>query len=111
MAVPDYQSLMAPALHVLADGQDHSMPELRTVITERVALTPGDLVATIRSGASLFSSRLHWAITYMYQSGLVRRPRRGVVQITPRGQEVLAKHPDRVDLSIRRCGGPESRVP
>ena len=36
----------------------------------------------------------------MYQSGLVRRPRRGVVQITPRGQEVLAKHPDRVDIGV-----------
>jgi len=36
----------------------------------------------------------------MYQSGLVRRPRRGVVQISVRGREVLAKHPDRVDLSV-----------
>jgi restriction system protein len=43
---------------------------------------------------------VHWAVTYLYQSGLLRRPRRGVVRITPRGQEVLAKHPDRVDLSV-----------
>lgn len=76
------------------------MPELRTVIAARVALTPDDLAATIPSGASLFASRLHWAITYMYQGGLVRRPKRGVVQITDRGREVLAKHPDRVDLGI-----------
>ena len=91
---------MAPALHALADGHEHSMSELRTVIADQLALTPADLRATIPSGASLFASRLHWAVTYMYQSGLVRRPRRGVVQITPRGQEVLAKHPDRVDLGV-----------
>jgi len=79
------------------------MPELRTVIAARVALTSDDLAATIPSGASLFANRLHWAITYMYQGGLVRRPRRGVVQITDRGREVLAKHPDRVG------GCPKSR--
>lgn len=50
VAVPDYQSLMAPALHALADGQEHPMPELRTVIVDQVALTLGDLAATRRSG-------------------------------------------------------------
>jgi restriction system protein len=100
VTVPDYQSLMAPALRVLADGQERSMSDLRAVIADQAALTADDLAATIPSGASLFSSRLHWAITYMYQSGLVRRPRRGVMQITARGREVLAKHPDRVDLSV-----------
>ncbi len=76
------------------------MSELRTVIGDQLVLTADDLRATIPSGASLFASRLHWAVTYMYQSGLVRQPGRGVVQITPRGQEVLVKHPDRVDLSV-----------
>lgn len=76
------------------------MPELRTVIAAQVALTPDDLAATIPSGPSLFANRVHWAIAYMYQGGLVRRPKRGVVQITDRGREVLAKHPDRVDLGV-----------
>ncbi|HEY5990021.1 MAG TPA: winged helix-turn-helix domain-containing protein, partial [Streptosporangiaceae bacterium] len=76
------------------------MPQLRSVIAYQIDLTEDDLKATIPSGARLFASRLHWAITYMYQAGLVRRPRRGVVQITPRGTEVLAAHPDRVDLSV-----------
>jgi restriction system protein len=90
---------MAPTLHALADGQEHTTSQLRVMIADQLALTDDDLAATIPSGASLFSSRLHWAITYLYQSGLVGRPRRGVVQITPRGQEVLAKHPDRVDTA------------
>ena len=30
----------------------------------------------------------------------MRRPRRAVVQITDRGKEVLAQHPDRIDLGI-----------
>jgi restriction system protein len=71
------------------------------------------------------TSRLHWAITYLYHAGLVARPRRGVVQITQRGREVLTKHPDRVDVSVlgqfpefiefrtpsRRGGPPEANGP
>jgi restriction system protein len=91
---------MAPALHVLADRQEHSMSQLRTIIGDQVGLTEGDLRATIPSGAPLFANRLHWALTYMYQAGLLRRPRRGVVEITSRGLEVLAEHPDRVDLGV-----------
>jgi restriction system protein len=76
------------------------MSELRSVIAAQIGLTDDDLTATIPSGAPLFANRLHWAITYMVQAGLVRRQRRAVVQITPRGLEVFEKHPDRVDLSV-----------
>jgi restriction system protein len=91
---------MAPALHALADSQEHSMSQLRTVIADQIGLSEDDLRATIPSGAPVFASRLHWAVSYMYQTGLVRRPRRGIVEITPRGLDVRAKHPDRVDLGV-----------
>jgi hypothetical protein len=55
---PDYQSFMAPVLHALADGQERSMSELRTVIAEQLALTPDDLRATIPSGHSLLARDL-----------------------------------------------------
>jgi restriction system protein len=91
---------MAPALQALADNNEHSMSQLRTIIADEIGVTEEDLRAKIPSGAPLFASRLHWAVTYMYQAGLVRRPRRGIVQITQRGMDVLAKHPDRVDLTV-----------
>lgn len=100
MAVPDYQSLMAPVLQALADQHERSMSQLRAVIADKIGLTEDDLRAKIPSGTPLFASRLHWAVTYMYQSGLVRRPRRGVVEITARGMEVLAEYPERVDLTV-----------
>ena len=100
MSVPDYQSLMAPALSVLADGGDHSLAELRAVVAERLGLTEEDLRAKIPSGTPLFANRLHWAVTYMYQAGLLSRPKRGVVRITGRGRKVAAAHPDRVDVRV-----------
>jgi restriction system protein len=98
--VPDYQSLMAPALSVLADGGDHSVAELRAVLAERLDLTEDDLRAKTPSGTPLLADRLSWAVTYMYQAGLLSRPKRGVVRITGRGRKVVAEHPDRVDVRV-----------
>jgi restriction system protein len=100
MPVPDYQSLMAPVLGALADGGDHSLAELRTILAERLSLTEEDLQAKIPSGTPLFANRLHWAVTYMHQAGLLGRPKRGVVRITGRGRKVAAEHPDRVDVGV-----------
>jgi hypothetical protein len=100
MPVPDYQSLMAPVLSALADCGDHSLAELRTVLAQRLGLTEEDLQAKIPSGTPLFANRLHWAVTYMHQAGLVSRPKRGVVRITGRGRKVAAAHPERVDVGV-----------
>jgi len=98
--VPDYQSLMAPTLSVLADGGDHSLADLRAAVADRLALTEEDLRAKIPSGTSLLANRLHWAVTYMYQAGLLSRPKRGVVRITDRGRKVAVDHPGRVDDQV-----------
>lgn len=74
MPVPDYQSLMAPTLAALADGGDHSLAELRTIIASRLGLTQEDLREKIPSGTPLFANRTHWAVTYMYQAGLLSAP-------------------------------------
>ena len=100
MTVPDYQTLMAPALQALADGTEQPISQLRGAIAKRIGLTDDDLKATLPSGSPLFANRLHWTITYLHQAGLVRRPRRAVVQITSRGRDVLAEHPDRVDVGV-----------
>ena len=59
--------------------------------------SPQELALRVPSGSPVFDSRVHWAVTYMAQAGLVRRPRRGVVQVTPRGRQVLDQQPNRVD--------------
>lgn len=63
-------------------------------------MTEDDLRAKIPSGTSLLANRLHWAVIYMYQAGLLSRPKRGVVCITDRGRKVAAAHPNRVDVRV-----------
>ena len=49
---------------------------------------------------SRYANRVAWAVTHMAQALLLERPQRGVTQITARGRDVLAKHPDRVDMAV-----------
>ncbi len=101
MAVPDYETMMLPVLQAVseADGPVTSSA-LRAAVAASLALSPADRSETIPSGAPVFDNRVHWAVTYMVQAGLLTRPKRGVVAITQRGQEVLQSHPTRIDNAL-----------
>jgi len=98
--VPDYQTLMLPSLTALQGGEPQSVGQVRQIVATQLGLGEDDLRETIKSGARVFDNRVHWALTYMVQAGLARRPRRGQVEITERGREVLQQHPRRIDNSI-----------
>lgn len=50
------------------------------------------------SGPRVIDSRVAWAVTHMYQAGLLARPTRGVIQITDEGISVVAAAPGRVNM-------------
>jgi restriction system protein len=103
VAVPDFQTLMRPLLEIVADGNEHPIHDVRTELAETFELTPDDLEEMLPSGrAKTFANRVGWAAAYLYQCGLLSRPRRAVYAITSRGRDVLEAHPDRVDLSVLR---------
>ena len=88
-------------LALLADEQEHTVTAVRERLADHFSLTPEDLEAQIPSGrAKLFMNRVGWATTHLYRSGLIERSRRSVYRITPRGQEILAQEPNRVDLRV-----------
>lgn len=97
MAVPDYETLMLPILTALGDGEAKSAAALRDAVAPAVGVTDQDRTERIRSGARLFDNRVHWGVTYLVQAGLIERPKRGVVQITERGRDVLHEGPERID--------------
>ncbi len=101
MAIPDFQTVMRPLLELLSDGNEHAIAAIRTQLATHFALTPDELAERIPSGrVTTFQSRVGWATTNLYNIGLISRPRRAVYRITDRGRDVLARHPDRVDLRV-----------
>lgn len=100
MAIPDYQTLMRPVLEIVQDVETPTKQIIED-IARRLNLSPEDIEETIPSGrTSLLANRVHWAVTYMVQAGLLERPRRGVVISTARGRKALQEHPERIDNTV-----------
>lgn len=92
---------MRPLLAVHADGHHHRVSTLRGQLAEHFGLRPEERDELLPSGRqSRFANRVGWASTYLVQTGLLARPRRGVTQITSRGVEMLEQEPERIDLQV-----------
>ena len=101
MPVPDFQSLMKPALEALSNGGAMRLSEVRARVADAEALTPVDLEEKLPSGRkSMFADRVGWAVTYMRHAGLLERVGRGTYRLTEDGGKLLAQAPARIDMKI-----------
>jgi restriction system protein len=92
---------MRPTLAVLVNGQAHSRGQIRDAVAAATGISPEDQAEMLPSGkATVFGSRVGWALTYMSQAGLAERPKRGLYVVTDRGLEVLDEYPERVDNKV-----------
>lgn len=99
MAVPDYQSIMLPLLKYVSDNNVHPIRDVVEGLAVHFELTEEDRREMLPSGMqAAFDNRVGWARTYMKKAGLVDSPKRAMVQITPRGLQVLKEKPARIDV-------------
>ncbi len=83
MPVPDFQTLMLPALRVLERQSPSTTGEVRRALAEEFALSEADLAELLPSGRqTTFANRVAWAYSYLKQAGLISSPRRGAYEIT-----------------------------
>ncbi len=101
MAVPDFQSLMLPVLQVVAEDGPIAAPDLRARVARLIALSEADLAELLPSGRhTTFGNRTAWANVHLQRAGLIVVLRRGVYQVTPSGQDVLARKPPAIDMAF-----------
>jgi restriction system protein len=101
MAIPDYQSLMLPLLRLLEDGQEHTVRKAIDKLANEFDLTEEERKALLPSGRqTVFRNRVSWASTYLRKAGLLKNPRRGYMQITDRGKEILKQNPQKIDVEF-----------
>lgn len=100
MAIPPYDALMLPVLRHCADRL-WPMRDLISRISDDLKLSPAERSERLPSGgATIIASRVGWARTYLKQAGLVEQPKRGLVQATERGRQVLAQKPVKIDGAL-----------
>ena len=101
MPVPDFQTLMLPALKALADGTATPISEIRERVANAEGLTPQDVQEMLPSGRqTVLVNRVSWAVLDMERAGLLERVRRGVYRLLPEGERVLSRNPSRIDLKL-----------
>jgi len=101
VTVPDFQTIMRPTLVALADGQPRPLQSIRTTVAEALKISEEDQAELLASGKQTrYSNRVAWALFHMSKAGVVVRPSRGQYAISPRGKEVLAENPDRVNMNV-----------
>jgi restriction system protein len=99
MPVPDFQTLMLPALRTLGQQSPMTTVDVRRALAAELALSESDLAELLPSGRqSTFANRVAWAYSYLKQAALIDSPKRGVYDITARGREILAENPRRIDI-------------
>ncbi len=98
MAMPNFQTIMLQLLSSVDDGEAHSMRDVTHKLAKEFKLTQEEVEELIPSGTqSLFYNRVAWARTYLKKAGLLSSPKRGFIEITTRGIDVLEQEPDRID--------------
>jgi restriction system protein len=103
MAIPDYQSLMLPALQVLSDAKEHTMGELTATLAAKLRLTEADRSELIPSGTQTrFYNSVAWAKFYLRKALLLESTGRGTVRITQRAQTALKENPPLINLAFLR---------
>jgi restriction system protein len=99
--IPDYQTVMLPLLKATADGQTYKMRDLIELLAREFNVSDEERTVLLPSGtAPLFDNRVGWARTYLKKAGLLSSPRRGAVQVTDRGKDVLRQPPVRITVGF-----------
>lgn len=97
MTIPDFQTLMLPALQYHGDAKEHTKQEAIDAIAIKFKLTEEEKNDILPSGGqSRFNNRLSWAIIYLFKAGLLNRPSRARYVITDRGLAVLSERPEKI---------------
>lgn len=100
MAIPDFQTLMLPALKLSATGEIRLKDALE-ILSNEFNLTQEEREALLPSGnMTTMRNRIAWAVSYLFQAKLVQRPSRGFFTVTERGKKVLQNPPPKINIKF-----------
>jgi len=97
--IPDFQTIMLPLLVMFKDGEAKSTTDMYSELTDHFRLTELERTERLPSGnQTRFQNRVGWARTHLKKAGLLERIGSGLYRISPRGKEVLASAPPKIDV-------------
>ncbi len=100
MSVPDFQTLLLPALRHLVP-QQLKTGALVDLLSNEFQLTEADRNELLGSGRQKrVANRTHWALAYLNRAGLIERVSRGEYKATPLGNDLVKEGLAKLTLSL-----------
>ena len=93
MELPKYHETFLPILEILNTAESFKTRELATLVRDNYYSNLPDELLTQKtmSGSNVLIDRILWGKSYLKMAKFVSYPKRGVVQITPKGKLALEK--------------------
>ncbi|WP_372741305.1 restriction endonuclease [Neptunomonas sp.] len=90
MPIPKYNEIMPNIIRYLSDHGEQPFRSLESPLAEEFELDEDDISKKYDSGnGTVFLDRISWALSYLTNSGLTERPRRGVYKVTEKAKDFL----------------------
>lgn len=95
---------MLPLLKISSDQSEHSSKQVLDQLGDQIGLSQEQREQKYAGGGSgsgpVFYDRVHWALSYLKNAGLVEGTRRGFFKITERGLDVLKRNPEMINVKF-----------
>ncbi len=90
MTIPKHDEIRVPALQLLAKRGQLKLSEFESPLAEHFGLTDEEVHTEYESGnGKIFYDRISWALSYMNMAGLLKKPKRGIYEISSLGSAKL----------------------
>jgi restriction system protein len=97
--IPDFQTIMLPLLQMFRDGEAKTTTQMYAELGDHFGLSEQERAERLPSGnQTRFQNRVGWARTHLKKAGLLERIGSGLYKIAPRGRDVLANAPPKIDV-------------
>ena len=93
--IPKFEEIRIQVLKELGSGKTMRAKELRIVLAKHFNLTEKEMTEWYPSGnGEIFLDRITWALSYLFSSKLVDKPKRGDYKINEKGLKMLSSCTD-----------------
>jgi restriction system protein len=98
--IKKFHEYYVPVLKYLKESGPTHQSKLKEALGKIENLTQDEINQTSEKGTNIFSSRIHWALQYLYQSGAVDRPSKATYAINELGTSLLSKYPTEIKPEV-----------
>lgn len=99
MAIPKFFEFLVPTLKALNANSPLKVSQLSNILAKEMRLSSADMAEMLPSGRQqTYKNRIHWALQYLKNAGLIASVARATYAITEQGRKSYREDADKINL-------------